>query len=70
MSLRPMGDFDLRNLQRQCSGRESNSDRALIWCFEGISLALCQLSYRSPFSRIGDSDFQICNHQSLSQMRP
>jgi hypothetical protein len=30
-----------------CSGRDSNSDRALIWCLQGISLPLCQLSYRS-----------------------
>ena len=30
-----------------CSGRDSNSDHALIWCLRGISSPLCRLSYRS-----------------------
>jgi hypothetical protein len=35
------------NPNSKCSGRDSNSDHALIWCLQGISLPLCQLSYRS-----------------------
>ena len=38
---------EIRNPQSSCSGRDSNSDHALIWCLQGISLLLCQLSYRS-----------------------
>jgi hypothetical protein len=37
----------------KCSGRESNSDHALIWCLRGISSPLCQLSYRSKFQTNG-----------------
>ena len=56
--------FDIRN--SSCSGRDSNSDHALIWCLQGISLPLCQLSYRSePIAnfelRIWDLRFQIRN---------
>jgi hypothetical protein len=55
-----------RNPQFSCSGRDSNSDRALIWCLQGISLPLCPLSYRSePYCecRIANlgSEFQIRN---------
>lgn len=37
----------IQNRKSSCSGRDSNSDRALIWCLQGISLPLFQLSYRS-----------------------
>ena len=39
--------FPVRQSKIQCSGRGSNSDHALIWCLQGISLPLCHLSYRS-----------------------
>ena len=44
---------EIRN--SSCSGRDSNSDRALIWCLQGIGLPLCQLSYRSFQSEISKS---------------
>ena len=52
MKLSSHSSIDIRNLKSairnpQCSGRDSNSDHALIWCWQGISLLLCQLSYRS-----------------------
>lgn len=75
MSFRPfrlrISDFRLRirrasirNPQSEirnssCSGRDSNSDHALIWCLQGISLLLCQLSYRSSRLQIADFGFRI-----------
>ena len=62
----------IRNLQStirnsSCSGRDSNSDRALIRCLQGISLPLCQLSYRSvqsQTSQISNLKSQISNLKS------